>query len=104
MVVLGRREGPRVEDFRDDRLFPAATELRLLFRLLGQLTLLRGGYEDRGAVLSAAVVALLIFGGRVVHLEEPLIEQLFERDALRIEHDSKGFRVARAAGLDLLVG
>ena len=58
--------------------------------------------EDRGAVLRADVVALLIRRGRIVQAEEE-VEDVVVRDLRRIEDDLDGLGVAGAAALHVLV-
>ena len=71
---------------------------------LGDLPLLGGGHEDRRAVLRADVVPLAVARGRVVHAEEPLLEQVGVRQLLRIEHDAHRLGVAGRARVHVLVG
>src|SRR6187399_2012440 len=99
VVILSRRERTRLDDLGHDRLLPQTAGLRLVLGLLRHFPLLGRSDEDRRAVLTTAIVALLVLAGRVVHLEEPLIEQLLERNALGIEENANGLRVAGTAAL-----
>ncbi len=103
MIVLGRGELRGIRDFGHDWASPKAALRGALLGRFGLLALLRRGDEDGRAVLRAAVIALLILGRGVVHLEEPIVQELSVRHALRIEHDANRFSVPRAPGLDLLV-
>src|SRR5262245_34633818 len=76
VVVLGAVPGRRGDDLGDDRLLPLAGLVDARLHRLGRLLLLLGGVEDRRPVLRPDVVALPLERGRVVHPEEPLLQQV----------------------------
>src|SRR6266568_6817352 len=84
MIPLGRPEFPVVDDLRRDR--PRPLLLCPLDRVLRRLALLVIVREDRGAVLRAGVVSLLVRRGRIVQAEEE-VEDVVVRDLRRIEDD-----------------
>ena len=60
--------------------------------------------EDRRAVLRADVVALTVERGRVVQLEEPLLEQVFVAEHRRVERHADRLGVTRLAVVGVVVG
>src|SRR5690606_28983522 len=91
-------------DLRDDRRAPPAALADFPRHLLRDLLLRGRRVEDRGPVLRADVVALPIGGRRIVHPEEPPLEELGVRHLRRVEDDADGLGVPRPARPDVLVG
>ncbi len=90
-------------DLGDHRASPLAGGVDSGFDSLGRLFLSFVEGEDGGAVLAAYVITLTVQRGGVVHAEEPLLEQLFERQDLGIEDDFDRLGMARLAVVSVVV-
>src|SRR5207237_3144032 len=84
-------------DARGDRPLPLARRVDARLHALGDLALLRRLRKDRRAVLRADVVALAIERGRVVELEEPVLEQLLIAQHRWVEGHADRLGVPRLA-------
>ena len=60
--------------------------------------------KDRGAVLGPDVVALAVERGRVVQLEEPVLEQVLVAQHRRVERHPDRLGVTRLAVVGVVVG
>src|SRR5918998_5119051 len=102
VVVLGDVEPLERRNLGDYGVVPEALGLQLRDELLGDAALVLVVVEDGGAVLRPDVRALPIQRRGVVDGEEDL-QDLPERDHLRIERDLHDLRVSRGPGNDLAV-
>src|SRR5918997_215600 len=97
VVVLGDVERLERRHLGDYGVVPDALGLDLRDELLGDAALLLVVVEDRGSVLRPDVGALPVQRRGVVDGEENL-QDLPERDRLRIERDLNDLRVSRSPG------
>src|SRR4029077_4495648 len=104
VVILGKIELRRRQDFRGDGSEPARLQ-RLLVRRLGRLgraLLLLGEIIDAGTVFRADVVSLTHAMGRVVRLEEGL-EKLLVADLRRVVNEEHSLVMPGHARTNLFV-
>src|SRR5580658_10308776 len=103
VVVLGHRKGAGVDNLGRNRSSPLAARRDGLLHAQRDLALLGRRDEDGGAILRTDVVPLAVFGRRVMHSEEPLLEKVLVGDLARVENDPNRLGIAGLAGADVLV-
>src|SRR5512142_3288509 len=97
MVFFRARKWPGIRDLGRYRGLPPATGLRMLNRKLGNSPLFRAGHEDCGTILSSDVIVLPVLRRRIVHAEEPLLQQVRVGELLWVEYHAHGFSMTRIA-------
>src|SRR5690349_15083161 len=103
VVLLGARRRTGVYDLGDDRVLPLARRAHAGLDLLGDAPLLGRRDEYCRSILRAHVVALPVARGRIVHAEEPLLQQVGVRKSSGIEDNAHRLGVAGGAGVNIFI-
>lgn len=102
MIGLRHEEGLGRNNLRHDRTAPLTGGVEFRDLVFGTRTLLLRMKKDRRAVLSPDIGPLLVERRRIMCREED-VEQIVERDDLRVELDLYDFRMSAVAAANLLV-